>query len=44
VDDDGVVIPSQEEFVQLCEDLAMLYLCTQQSNNENNSKQIVDEQ
>jgi hypothetical protein len=44
VDDDGVVLPSQEEFVQCSEDSAMLYLCTQQSNNENKGKQIVDEQ
>ncbi|XP_071676965.1 uncharacterized protein [Lolium perenne] len=32
VDDDGVVLPSQEEIVQCTDDSAMLYLCTQQSN------------
>ncbi|KAM0911534.1 hypothetical protein ACQ4PT_013443 [Festuca glaucescens] len=44
VDDDGVVLPSQEECVQLSEDSAMPYLCTQQSNNMNKGKQIVDDQ
>jgi hypothetical protein len=29
VDADGVILPSQEEFVQYSEDSAMLYMCTQ---------------
>ncbi|KAM0926931.1 hypothetical protein ACQ4PT_003084 [Festuca glaucescens] len=44
VDDDGVVLPSQEEFVQCTDDSAMLYLCTQQSNIDDKGKQNVDEQ
>ncbi|KAM0840574.1 hypothetical protein ACQ4PT_059567 [Festuca glaucescens] len=41
VDDDGVVLSSQE-CVELTEDSAMLYLCTQQSNNMNKGKQILE--
>ncbi|KAM0850968.1 hypothetical protein ACQ4PT_052720 [Festuca glaucescens] len=44
VDDDGVVLPSQEESVQCTDDSAMLYLCTQQSNIDDKGKQNVDEQ
>jgi hypothetical protein len=43
VDDDGVVLPSQEEIVQCTDDSAMLYLCTQQSNIDDKGNQNVDE-
>ncbi|KAM0928018.1 hypothetical protein ACQ4PT_002218 [Festuca glaucescens] len=41
VGDDGVVLPSQE-CTELTEDSDMLYLCTQQSNNMNKGKRILD--